>query len=80
MRFLDAFAKVVLGFSAMTLPALNAEQREAIHETRGLPIHVLDRVTAEKYVLMHESVYQSTLAVVEDHDPATAEILKPSGW
>lgn len=63
----------------MTLPALTAEQREAIHDTRGLPIHVLDRVTAEKYVLLHESVYQSALAVVEDHDPATAEILMPGG-
>jgi hypothetical protein len=68
-------------------PGLSDEQRQAVRERPGAPVHVVDAATRSSYVLLPQVAYEQVRALFEadDIDPAELapladEVAAREGW
>lgn len=59
-------------------PRITAEQRQALYESDGLPVCVVDYGASRKHILMDVKTYELLLNLIGDHDPRTLEFLRSS--
>ena len=52
------------------LPILTHDQRQALDESRGAPVYLVDQITLQKYVLVDADAFEQFLDVVFEHDDA----------
>jgi hypothetical protein len=56
------------------LPILTNHQRQALDESSGGPVYLVDQITLQKYVLVDADAFEQFLDVVFEHDDAPQQI------